>query len=155
MARQSGHSVEIYKINRMKFETLKRRADFLHVKGGARWVTPGFTLQARRALDVGLGQEVANTAPGDLASRVGFTVTKRIGNAVIRNRIKRRLREVVRENAGLLVRSGTDYVVIARQGVEMRRYNDLCKDFKLALKRVHGKLPHKSDDVSMNADPSV
>jgi len=76
-------------------------------------------------------------------ARVGFTVTKRIGNAVMRNRIKRRLREIVRIDAMHLSRSHVDYVLIARQGVEKRRFEDLSKDFKLALRRVHGKLKPK------------
>ena len=136
----------------MNFETLKQRADFLHVKGGARWVTPGFTLQVRRARGSerpkGSGERDKRAVPTDEryeheGARVGFTVTKRIGNAVIRNRIKRRLREIVGIDAMLLSRSHVDYVLNARQGVEKRGFEDLSKDFKLALRRVHGKLKPK------------
>ena len=136
----------------MTFETLKRRADFLHVRGGARWVTPGFTLQARQAQVAKNIRANADQSLDDQASRVGFTVTKRIGNAVKRNLIKRRLREIVRENAGLLANSRIDYVVIARQGVEMRGFEDLAKDFKLALKRVHGKLRLKQEGEILDTD---
>ena len=93
-------------------------------------------------------------------ARVGFTVTKRIGNAVIRNRIKRRFREMVGENAGSLAITQIDYVVIARQGAEIRRFKALNEDFKLALKRVHGKLgkqhkvQKKSENEIPNRDPS-
>jgi len=121
----------------MKFETLKRRTDFLHIRGGVRWVTPTFTLLARRAKQTNASDRASTETA---ASRVGFTVTKRIGNAVRRNRIKRRLREVVRENAGQLWNAGIDYVVIARQGADKRRFEELKRDLELALKRVHGKL---------------
>ena len=123
----------------MKFETLKRRSDFLHVRGGARWVTPAFTLQARHR-QMALVEDARPGLTDNIGSRVGFTVTKRIGNAVMRNRIKRRFREIVNGNYDALSKSPIDYVLIARQGGEMRRFKDLDGDFKLALKRVHDKL---------------
>ena len=167
----------------MNFETIKNRADFLHAKGGARWVTPGFTLQARAQKVVArqahsqniANQNASSQAPndhkgrnsgdhdkaklmadmaGDSGARVGFTVTKRIGNAVMRNRIKRRFREIVSENSGLLAKSKIDYVLIARHGAEMRGFDDLKKDFQLALKRVHGKLRQKSGKAQRPAKPS-
>ncbi len=122
---------------RMNFTTLKRRSDFLHVRGGVYWVTPGFTLQARtRKPETGVTGETA----GINCSRIGFTVTRRIGNAVVRNRIKRRLREIVRKNSDLFIRPDCDYVLIARPGGLKRRFEDLDRDLKFALKRVHDKL---------------
>ena len=137
----------------MKFETLKRRADFLHVRGGVRWVTPCFTLQARHCR-MWSGE---NKSVDRQSARIGFTVTKRIGNAVMRNRIKRRFREMVGNSASSLTRSSIDYVVIARPGAQMRRFEDLDRDFKLALKRVHdklGKLQLNREKQFSSPDPS-
>ena len=120
----------------MKFETLKRRGDFLHVRGGVRWVTPCFALQARHSRML-IGE---NKSEGQHSARIGFTVTKRIGNAVVRNRIKRRFREMVGKNTGALEQCCIDYVVIARPGAQMRRFEDLDRDFKFALKQVQDKL---------------
>ena len=69
-------------------ERLKKRADFLRVASVRRkWAAPGMVLQAAKRSD----------APGTDGVRVGFTVTKKVGNAVIRNRIKRRLRAIAQE----------------------------------------------------------
>ena len=64
------------------------------------------------------------------APRVGFTVTKRVGNAVVRNRIKRRLREAVRLSLFGLARDGVDYVLIGRQGTVHRRFDTLREDLE-------------------------
>lgn len=127
----------------MSYNPLKHRSDFLNVRGGVRWVTPSFILQARTSVEDVTdrqGEEDVN------ASRVGFTVTKKIGNAVKRNRVRRRLKEVVRQNADLLSKAAVDYVLIARQGAENRQFGVLNEDFRLALRRVHGKLRANSDD---------
>ena len=82
---------------------LKKRAEFLAVAKGQR--------SARRAFVV---QTIATSTP-DAEPRCGFTVTKKVGNAVVRNRIRRRLREVVRLDAERLGRPGFDHVVIGRR----------------------------------------
>jgi ribonuclease P protein component len=71
----------------MRLVTLKRRAEFLRVRGGSRWTTPGFVLEGR-----------ARGEPGHAPStaRFGFTVTKRMGKATVRNRIRRRLKADIR-----------------------------------------------------------
>lgn len=79
--------------------TLKARADFLRLNRGRKYVTPFFILRS-----------MAN--PAGEGTRVGYTVTTKCGNAVIRNRIKRRLRALVRELSGE-TKSGMDYVFIA------------------------------------------
>ena len=81
--------------------TLKKRADFLRLNRGRKSVTPYFILRS-----------AASPQPTDVA-RVGYTVTAKCGNAVIRNRIKRRLRALVRELFPSLAQPGTDYVLIA------------------------------------------
>ena len=67
----------------MTIDTLKKRAEFLRLRGGARWATPSCVVETKPAADPGA------TARGP---RFGFTVTKKLGNAVVRNRIRRRLR---------------------------------------------------------------
>lgn len=74
------------------------------------------------------------------APRVGYTVTKKLGNAVVRNRIKRRLRAVVYTMRGVL-RPGCDYILIARPVAATRNFADLQSDFQQAMQRVHQKLP--------------
>jgi ribonuclease P protein component len=107
--------------------TLKKRAEFLRVRGGPRWSTPAFVLEAR-----------ART--GDTESpepRFGFTVSKKVGGAVVRNRVRRRLRALVTALAPERLRPGFDYVLIARPGAELRSYQDLAVDLGQALDRVH------------------
>jgi len=112
--------------------TLKARADFLRVAAARRRaVALGLVLQA--------GRRPEGSNCGEIV-RVGFTASKKIGNAVIRNRAKRRLRSVA---AAILSREGrpeTDYVLIARATTVDRPYKALIADLEAALRRVnHGK----------------
>ena len=68
--------------------------------------------------------------------RLGFTATRKVGNAVIRNRAKRRLREAARATAPLLAVPGSDYVFIARMGTADRPWDRLLDDVKSALTRL-------------------
>jgi ribonuclease P protein component len=87
--------------------TLKKRADFLAANGGRRASMPGFVLLVRDRKDA------------DPAMRVGFTVTKKIGGAVVRNRMKRRFRALAREIVPEKGIPGSDHVMIGRaRGVE-------------------------------------
>lgn len=103
--------------------TLKRRADFLAANRGKRFVTPGFILLINPRED------------DDPAPRAGYTVTKKIGNSVIRNRLKRRLREVVRHGLANAV-PGADHVLIGRAPGLTRPFADLQADLARALKRL-------------------
>ena len=91
----------------------------------------------------GLVLQVRNRAPqeaqGEIeadAVRVGFTVTKKVGNSVIRNRVRRRLRAVADEVLPVIVASGLDLVIIGRAGTIRRPYLALVKDLKTALKKL-------------------
>ena len=106
--------------------TLKKRAEFLRVKGGPRWSTPGFALEAHSRSE----------APHD-APRFGFTVSKKVGGAVVRNRIRRRLRALVAALDPTYLRVGCDYVLIARPAAAKRAYAELKSDLEQALARVH------------------
>ena len=90
----------------LKLQTIKKRKDFLSVRGGYRVRTPLFALEAR--------QRRADAPP--TGPRFGFTVTKKIGNAVTRNRIRRRLKHAVKRLDVAQVLSGFDYVVVAFDG---------------------------------------
>jgi ribonuclease P protein component len=101
--------------------TLKRRAQFLRIRKGARWATAAFVLEAKPRDD-----EAAD-APAE--PRFGFTVTKQIGKAVERNRIRRRLKTHAKDNF--------DYVLIARRPALTSAYSELVSDLATALQRVH------------------
>lgn len=112
----------------MALKTLKKRTEFLRVKGGPRGATPTLVVQTRPRPE----------GEGDPeAPRVGFTVSKKIGNAVVRNRVRRRLRAAVSALDPAQMRSGYDYVVIARTGAADRTYKDLKAELEQALQRVH------------------
>jgi len=107
-------------------ERLKRRRDFLAASTGASVTTPGFIIQERRRGDGG-------------PARVGFTVSRRVGGAVERNRLRRQLREIVRLSATTGLNAGSDYVLVGRRaGLEIP-FVRLTVDFAGALKRLEKK----------------
>jgi ribonuclease P protein component len=101
------------------FTTLTKRADFLAANKGLRIARPGFVLLAH-----------PNEGHG---KRLGITVTKRIGNAVVRNRMKRRLRALARELLPELGLPGHDHVLIGREGGVERDYALLRAELTAAL----------------------
>uniref|UniRef100_UPI0040478590 ribonuclease P protein component n=1 Tax=Yoonia sp. TaxID=2212373 RepID=UPI0040478590 len=106
---------------------LTKRADFLRAANGRRQGTPGIHLQARRRAE--------GEAPG---IRVGYTCSKKVGNAVARNRAKRRLREVARLVLPAEGRAGWDYVLVGRNTVTATLpFPDLIRDMRRALTKVH------------------
>jgi ribonuclease P protein component len=107
-------------------ERLRQRADFLAAASGIKAPSAAFVLQARNRRD----HEPA---------RFGFTVSKRVGNAVERNRVRRRLREIVRISAASRVCTGHDYVLIGRRAALALPFDRMTQDFKAALRRVHAE----------------
>lgn len=107
---------------------LRRRAEFQYVQKGERRGRPTLAAQARRR------------AP-DGPPRVGFTATKKIGNAVIRNRARRRLREAARRLVPLYGVAGVDYVFLAREATAAAPWQALLDDMKDALIRLAAALP--------------
>ncbi|MBV9969247.1 MAG: ribonuclease P protein component [Xanthobacteraceae bacterium] len=104
-------------------ETLRRRGDFLAAAAGAKVPTAGFVLQERRRDD-------------EAPARVGFTVSKKVGGAVERNRVRRRLREIVRLSAARNLRIGSDYVLVGRPIALGMPFSRLVEDFAGALVRL-------------------
>jgi ribonuclease P protein component len=117
-------------------ERLKRRTDFQAAAKGARAPASGFVLQARARQEAGQesGQE---SGP----ARVGFTVSRQVGNAVERNRVRRRLREVVRLAPGTELCTplcaGHDYVLIGRRAALKVPFGDMVRELDAALRRLH------------------
>ncbi len=106
-------------------EVMRKRADFLAAARARRHGTDGFLLQARPRGD-------------DAPARVGFTCSKKVGNAVMRNRAKRRLREVARLELAPVARAGWDYVLVGRPGTTViRDFAQMRADLITALRRVH------------------
>jgi ribonuclease P protein component len=105
---------------------LKIRADFLRVAANRRrWTMPSVVLQV-----------APRPAGTGLAARVGYTASRRVGNAVVRNRSRRRLRAAV---AALLPTHGDaafDYVLIARDATATRPWPDLLHDVETAMRRL-------------------
>ena len=114
-----------------KLILIKKRPDFLHVtRNGHKVVRSGFVLQAaisRRSFPVAV-------------YRIGYTASKKIGNAVCRNRAKRRLRAVCRELMPLEAVIGCDYVIIARHATLDIPYKKLYKELKFALTEIKQEL---------------
>ena len=109
-------------------DILRKRSDFLKAAGASRLSTPAFTLQLRRR---GEGESEG--------IRVGFTCSKKVGNAVARNRAKRRLREVARLVLPEAGRDGFDYVLIGRRDVTASRdFAEMQNDLRHALAKAHG-----------------
>jgi ribonuclease P protein component len=109
------------------FGKLTRRADYLAANGGLRAPTPGFVLLVRLR-----GDE-------DPAIRLGITVSRKVGGAVVRNRMKRRFRELARAvlpQAGI---AGADYVLVGRAGGVERPFAELRLELEQALARLARK----------------
>ena len=104
--------------------TIRKRSDFLAANRGKRAPMPGFVLLVRPRGD------------DDPIMRIGITVTKKIGNAVVRNRMKRRFRALARETLPELGIAGADHVLIGRAGGIERDYASLAAELKRALKKV-------------------
>lgn len=118
--------------------TLKKRAEFLRLRGGSRWATAAFVLETKpRAPPAAAPGTPAKEAQTSGEARFGFTITKAIGNAVTRNLIRRRLKSAIAEVAPVVAKNTHDYVLIARAAASKRPFEDLKKDLEQAFQRVH------------------
>lgn len=124
-ANQTGNSPPAVSVC---LEVIKKRSDFLRTARARRQGTPSMNVQARNRQD------------GTSTIRVGYTCSKKVGNAIARNRAKRRLREVARQVLGHSGCEGWDYVLIGRAEVTATRpFDKLCEDLVGALQRLHAR----------------
>ncbi|MDA8708710.1 ribonuclease P protein component [Hellea sp.] len=119
-----------------KLGVLRKRSEFLFVREGRYQARGGIVVQAREN-------------PDSRHIRVGFTATKKIGNAVIRNRAKRRMRSVALETLPKLGQKGTDYVFIARNSTITTPYQDLVGDTQKALSSL-AQMTKKNSNKNQN-----
>ena len=110
-------------------DRLRQRADFLAVANGAR---------ANRPALVGQGRPRDDDGP----VRVGFTVTKKNGSATERNRIRRRLRELVKRLDVISMRPHHDYVLVGRRAALTRDFATMLEDLRSALRRLDRPTKH-------------
>ncbi|PWK55883.1 ribonuclease P protein component [Roseicyclus mahoneyensis] len=113
----------------VKLSVLKQRADFLRAARARRQPMPGFLVQARlRGPD----------EPAETPIRIGYTCSKKVGNAVARNRAKRRLREIARAILPVDGRAGWDYVLVGRADATAGLpFDQLKTDLATALRMLH------------------
>jgi len=108
-------------------QRIRHRKDFLAAARSVTITMHGVVMQARHRGDDG-------------PARVGFTVTKKIGNAVVRNRYRRRLKEAVRLRLPELVRTGCDYVFIGRATTGERPFEALQSDLGFAVDKFNRRI---------------
>jgi ribonuclease P protein component len=120
-------------------DRLRQRADFLAVANGARVNAAAFVVQSRRRDDSG-------------PVRVGFTVTKKNGTATERNRIRRRLRELVKRLDVIAMRPHSDYVLVGRRAALTRDFSSMLEDLRSALHRLEREPARPSKAFSSEAD---
>ena len=126
-----GQGAEMSPAVFVRLEVLARRADFLRAAQARRQGTAGFLLQARR--------RETDEADGPLI-RIGYTCSKKLGNAVARNRAKRRLREIARAVLPKTGLPGWDYVLVGRpEATATREFALLLADLDRALTQIHAK----------------
>lgn len=103
---------------------IKKRSDFLAANRGKRYATPGFVLLVKDRQD------------DDPAIRLGITITKKVGNAVVRNRMRRRFRELAREMIADKGKAGADHILIGRDGGIEKDFAELRADMARALDKL-------------------
>lgn len=109
----------------VRLDVMRKRADFLRAARAKRSGQPGFLVQARKRDD-------------DAPPRVGYTCSKKLGNAVTRNRAKRRLREAARLVLGAEAKQGWDYVLVGRPNETVSLpFDQLVADLQRAITKVH------------------
>ena len=120
-------------------DRLRQRADFLAVANGPRMNSAAFVVQSRARGDDG-------------PVRVGFTVTKKVGTATERNRVRRRLRELVKRLDVISMRPHSDYVLVGRRAALSRDFATMLDDLRSALHRLDRQAPKQPKAFSSEVD---
>ncbi len=115
---------------------LRRRADFQRAARGRRTNAESFALQSRARADA---------ESGEAGPRVGFTVTRKIGGAVERNRIRRRLKAALAAASAIAPNADSDYVLVARRPALTRRFAALVADMERAFAQIGHARPTATD----------
>jgi ribonuclease P protein component len=119
-----------------RYSVIRKRADFLAANRGRRFATPGFVLLVQDRRD------------SDPAIRLGITITKKVGNAVVRNRMRRRFRELARELLDTHGKPGADHILIGRnEGIE-RDFGELRADMLRALNKIANTTTPRDNKVT-------
>ncbi|MBL6768686.1 MAG: ribonuclease P protein component [Alphaproteobacteria bacterium] len=119
---------------------LTKRSDFLRVqRANIKYVTPSLVVQT-----------ASNSSLGQMTARVGFTASKKIGNAVSRNFAKRRMRALISRQSDTLVEA-TDYVVIARQAMLVKKFSDIEAEMIGAIHALNKKMLLRKADIKPNS----
>lgn len=108
------------------YSVITKRSDFLAANRGKRYATPGFVLLVKDRQDE--STEI----------RLGITITKKVGNAVIRNRMRRRFRALAQEMLGQNGKAGADHILIGRDSGIERDFGALRSDMAKALGKLCG-----------------
>jgi len=111
-----------------RLESLRKRKDFIAIRAGRRQHSPSFVLQIRERGEDNLSAE---------GVRIGYTVTKKTGNAVERNRIKRRMRAAVHQIMQIYARRAHDYVLIGKRAALNTEFETMVGELGSSLSRVH------------------
>lgn len=107
---------------------LRKRREFVAAARGRKYGRPAFLMQA-------IARDAARH--GELGAGIGITVTRKIGNAVLRNRVRRRLRAALRAVAPAAAAAGFDYVVVARPAAHVLPFDELLGDLRHAFAAIH------------------
>jgi ribonuclease P protein component len=113
---------------------MRKRAEFQRVRGGGRSSTASFVLEGKARVASGAPSSREAVPAG---SRFGFTISRKVGNAVVRNRIRRRLKAALAELIESCADPGFDYVVVARTAAAEQAFPQLKLDLEAAFRRVH------------------
>ena len=119
---------------------LTKRSDFLRVqRANIKYVTPSLVVQT-----------ASNSSLGQMTARVGFTASKKIGNAVSRNFAKRRMRALISRQSDTLFEAA-DYVVIARQAMLVKKFSDIEAEMIGAIHALNKKMLLWKADIKPNS----